>query len=198
MCIVCLEPYTEGEKIRVLPCHHRCPAPALCCMSKQLILQHEVRAGRRLPCRFHVQCIDQWLSNRRLCPMCKHDASKPAPGTSPAPAPPAAASSAFRSASGPGVSLNQLAVTLAGIRRVLRTQRCGLACRLPDMPLRCIWAAWPMFSAGHTSRQLSRLQPLQQQAPPLLALQPGPLPGEPPSCAIGAGCCVARSSLPAH
>ncbi len=30
MCIVCLEPYAEGEKIRVLPCHHRRADPALC------------------------------------------------------------------------------------------------------------------------------------------------------------------------
>ena len=26
-------------------------------------------------CRFHAKCIDPWLASRRLCPVCKHDAS---------------------------------------------------------------------------------------------------------------------------
>lgn len=50
-CVVCLERYQTGDKIRVLPCQHR----------------------------FHARCLDPWLANRRLCPVCKHDASLPAP-----------------------------------------------------------------------------------------------------------------------
>jgi hypothetical protein len=49
LCTICLEEYEAGEKVRVLPCLHR----------------------------FHVGCIDQWLHSRRLCPVCKHDATKP-------------------------------------------------------------------------------------------------------------------------
>mmetsp|Transcript_24866 Transcript_24866/g.44915 ORF Transcript_24866/g.44915 Transcript_24866/m.44915 type:complete len:276 (-) Transcript_24866:501-1328(-) len=49
LCTVCLESYTDGDKIRILPCHHR----------------------------FHMSCIDLWLSNKRFCPLCKHDASLP-------------------------------------------------------------------------------------------------------------------------
>ncbi|MBA0721227.1 hypothetical protein Golax_008789 [Gossypium laxum] len=46
-CAVCLEDYTMGEKLRILPCHHK----------------------------FHAFCIDSWLTTwRTFCPVCKRDA----------------------------------------------------------------------------------------------------------------------------
>ncbi|XP_047980387.1 receptor homology region, transmembrane domain- and RING domain-containing protein 2-like [Salvia hispanica] len=46
-CAICLEDYTMGEKLRILPCRHK----------------------------FHAMCVDAWLTSwRTFCPVCKRDA----------------------------------------------------------------------------------------------------------------------------
>ncbi|KAF5192880.1 receptor-like protein [Thalictrum thalictroides] len=46
-CAICLEDYSVGERLRVLPCHHK----------------------------FHAACVDAWLTSwRTFCPVCKRDA----------------------------------------------------------------------------------------------------------------------------
>ncbi|CAA3013266.1 receptor homology region, transmembrane domain-and RING domain-containing 2-like [Olea europaea subsp. europaea] len=46
-CAICLEDYSVGEKLRILPCRHK----------------------------FHASCVDAWLTSwRTFCPVCKRDA----------------------------------------------------------------------------------------------------------------------------
>ncbi|XP_071737835.1 receptor homology region, transmembrane domain- and RING domain-containing protein 2 [Rutidosis leptorrhynchoides] len=48
-CTICLEDYNVGDKIRILPCHHK----------------------------FHTSCVDAWLKSwKAFCPVCKRDLNK--------------------------------------------------------------------------------------------------------------------------
>lgn len=47
-CMVCLEGFTAGEELRILPCLHR----------------------------YHKSCVDTWLARNRHCPVCKHDVTQ--------------------------------------------------------------------------------------------------------------------------
>jgi E3 ubiquitin-protein ligase SDIR1 len=42
-CVICMEPFCEGDVLRTLPCLHR----------------------------FHVGCIDRWFAQQGSCPICK-------------------------------------------------------------------------------------------------------------------------------
>ncbi|XP_054551765.1 dentin sialophosphoprotein-like isoform X2 [Talpa occidentalis] len=49
-CSICLTEFTEGNKIRTLPCAHE----------------------------YHVHCIDRWLSENTTCPICRREVVDPA------------------------------------------------------------------------------------------------------------------------
>lgn len=44
-CTICLSEFEEGEDVRRLPCMHL----------------------------FHIECVDQWLSTNKKCPICRVD-----------------------------------------------------------------------------------------------------------------------------
>uniref|UniRef100_H0VPK6 E3 ubiquitin-protein ligase ZNRF3 n=1 Tax=Cavia porcellus TaxID=10141 RepID=H0VPK6_CAVPO len=44
-CAICLEKYTDGEELRIIPCTHR----------------------------FHRKCVDPWLLQHHTCPHCRHN-----------------------------------------------------------------------------------------------------------------------------
>lgn len=44
-CAICMEKFADGESLRTLPCLHK----------------------------YHVACIDRWLTSNRQCPICKHN-----------------------------------------------------------------------------------------------------------------------------
>lgn len=48
-CNICLGPYEANEEVRTVPCMHQ----------------------------FHKHCIDTWLRDRAVCPVCKHRAVAP-------------------------------------------------------------------------------------------------------------------------
>ncbi|KAM6926889.1 uncharacterized protein PEZ65_010337 [Lycodopsis pacificus] len=50
-CQICFCDYTDGEKLRMLPCFHD----------------------------YHVQCIDRWLKENTTCPICRANLADPAP-----------------------------------------------------------------------------------------------------------------------
>ncbi len=52
-CNICLGPYAVREEVRTLPCLHR----------------------------YHRHCIDTWLRDRAICPVCKHAAVSHMPHT---------------------------------------------------------------------------------------------------------------------
>ncbi|KQJ92286.1 probable E3 ubiquitin-protein ligase ATL45 [Brachypodium distachyon] len=45
-CVICIEEYEVGEELSVVPCEYR----------------HA----------FHRSCLEQWLAQSRLCPLCRH------------------------------------------------------------------------------------------------------------------------------
>lgn len=47
-CMVCLEVFTDGDNLRILPCLHR----------------------------YHKACVEPWLAQNRHCPVCKHDVTQ--------------------------------------------------------------------------------------------------------------------------
>jgi hypothetical protein len=44
-CMICLDDFQAGDRLRVLPCFHR----------------------------YHAACVDNWFSRSSRCPVCKHD-----------------------------------------------------------------------------------------------------------------------------
>jgi hypothetical protein len=48
-CAICMQDYKANDELRVLPCGHE----------------------------FHTECVDKWLPMKKICPLCRHDITKP-------------------------------------------------------------------------------------------------------------------------
>ena len=70
-CAVCLENPSVGDTIRHLPCFHKFHKE-VCSL---VVAFHEPSLDSvvflMLACFFMLQCIDEWLRRKKLCPICK-------------------------------------------------------------------------------------------------------------------------------
>lgn len=67
-CVICIETFAEGDKLRVLPCKHRKFLRRFL-FPRKLGIQFSIVSPLTA---YHSNCIDVWLTeNKRECPICK-------------------------------------------------------------------------------------------------------------------------------
>ncbi|KAJ4837337.1 Receptor y region, transmembrane domain and RING domain-containing protein 2 [Turnera subulata] len=154
-CAICLEDYSVGEKLRILPCRHK----------------------------FHAFCVDSWLTSwRTFCPVCKRDArtstgdppaseSTPLLSSSPASMASSSVLSSFRSGTSSAIQIGPLSSRTTSISHIPSLSHISSLSTTPyiHQSMRSSYRQSPSLNVSHSSTDLRNMSSQRSVAPHLIS-----------------------------